>query len=409
MMNIQEAFLYSIKNLRTRSLRSWLTIIGMVVGVIAIVVILSISEGFNQDIRDQLSAFGADMMFVYPISSAGEGFGGGSFSLLQTSGKLFDEDVEDIQNIPGVERVARTVFGRVSLSYKDHNISTMIYPTDKEMFEIYGDYIEVQEGRLYRNGETRVAFFGYAAANELFRKKKVDVGSVIQINGINYRVVGIQEEIGTSLGGTDDANIYIPFEDGRELFEGQLLEDEVGVIFVEVDEGFNPENIKETIERKLAANHRVKMDDLDFSVITSDQIMEIVGTILFTAQLMLAVITLIASLVGAIGIANTMFMNVLERVKEIGILKSMGGTGNDILFLFLTESAIIGFTGGIIGLILGYAALEVLKDLFDVPVLITPSIIAFVFLFSVGTGLLAGYLPARRAAKMDPVEALGYE
>jgi putative ABC transport system permease protein len=408
-MDIKEGFTYSFKNLRTRSLRSWLTITGMVVGVIAIVVILSISEGFNQDITDQLSAFGADQMFIYPTASLEESFSGGGFGLLQTSGKLFQEDVDDVQGIPGVKTVARTVFGRVSLSFKGKNISAMVFPMDRDGLEMYEDYIEVEEGRYYKEGEKGVAFFGHGAAYELFGKDKVDVGSVVQINERNFRVVGVQKELGGSLASADDKNIYLPYEDGRRLFENQLLKDEVGIIYVQVDEGFDAENIKASIEKKLASNHRVKEDDLDFSVITSDQIMEIIGTILFAVQLVLALVTLIASVVGAIGIANTMFMNVLERVKEIGVLKALGATKNDILFLFLIESAIIGVAGGIIGLFLGWVALQLLVEYLGVPVLLSPVIIAFVFLFSVGTGLLAGFLPAKRAAEMDPIEALAYE
>ncbi|MDD5172516.1 MAG: ABC transporter permease [Candidatus ainarchaeum sp.] len=408
-MDLIDALAYSFKNLTKRSLRSWLTIIGLVIGVIAIVVILSISEGFNRDINTQMSAFGADMMFVYPISSISDVASGGSFSFLQSSGKLYQKDVDDIANIPGVKDVARAMFGRVSLSFKDKNISAMVYPMDSKAFEMYGTYIEVESGRYYKENEKNVAFFGYKAATDMFGKDKVEVGSVVQMNGKNYRVVGIAKEIGGMAGSNDDLNIYIPFEDGRKLFEGQILPDEVGLIYVQADEGFNPEDIKSTIERKLASNHRVKLDKLDFSVITSAQIMEIVGTILFAVQLVLGAVTLIASVVGAIGIANTMFMNVLERIKEIGILKAVGARQGDILFLFLMESVIIGLAGGIIGLVLGYLVLIGLQDAFGVPVFLRQRIIAFVFIFSVGVGLLAGLLPAWRAAKMDPVEALMYE
>lgn len=407
-MNIIDATLYGLKNLQTRKLRSWLTIIGMVIGVMAIVIILSISEGFNNDIKKQLEAFGADMMFVYPISGFSQAFEGGNFGLTQTSGKLFQEDVDDIDNIPGVKQVARAAFGRVTLSFKGKNISAMVYPMDTEGFEMYGDYIEVEAGRYYKNGERNVAFFGYSAANDLFGKDKVEAGSVVQINGKNYRVIGVQKKIGGSLGSTDDANIYLPYEDGRGLFEGQLLKDEVKIIYVQIDEGFDADKIKETIEAKLGANHRARPDELDFSVITSEQIMEIVGTILFTAQLVLGAIALIASVVGGIGISNTMFMNVLERIREIGILKSVGATQRDILMIFLVESAIIGLAGGTIGLLAGFGALELLKEIFDVPVLVTPAIVAFVFLFSLGTGALAGLIPAYRAARMDPVDALEF-
>lgn len=404
-MDIKESIEYSLKNLARRSLRSWLTITGMVIGVIAIVVILSISEGFNNDIKTQISAFGADQMFVYPVSDIGEAFSGGA-ALAQTSGKLFQEDADDIEGIPGVKQIARTVYGSASLSYKEKNITAFIFGIDDEMFDMYGDYIQVESGREFRNGERNAAFFAADAATEYFGKDKVEAGSVVKINDKNFRVVGVQKRIGTSLSSQDDTAVYVTLEDARDIFAGQLLEDEIGVIMIQVDEGFDPEEIKDAIERKLAANHRVTMDDLDFSVITAQQIYEIVDTVLLSVQIVLAAVTLIASVVGAIGIANTMFANVLERVKEIGILKSVGATRRDILVLFITEAAIIGLAGGIIGLILGYILLEILKEFFDVPVLLTPWIIFFVFIFSIGTGVGAGLIPSWRAAKMDPVDAL---
>jgi putative ABC transport system permease protein len=408
-MNLLEATKYSVDNMVRRSLRSWLTILGMVIGVMAIVVILSVSEGFNREINTQMSAFGADMMFVYPISNIESALSGGSAGLMSTSGKLRQADVDDIKNIPGVKGVARSLFGRASLSFKEKNITGFIVGTDKEMFDMYPTYIEVESGRIFRDGERNVAFFGADAANKLFGKDKVQVGSVVQMNGKNFRVVGVQKLIGTSLSSADDSQIYITFDDARDMFKGQFLEDEVGVIFVQADPGFSADEIKDAIERKLAANHRLRVDDKDFTVITSAQITEIVGTILFSIQLVLGAVTLIASVVGAIGIANTMFMNVLERIREIGILKSIGATRNDILMLFLIESAIIGFAGGLIGLVLGWALLQVLVDFFGVPVFLRLRIIAFVFIFSIGTGVLAGLIPSWRAAKMDAVKALSYD
>jgi len=278
---------------------------------------------------------------------------------------------------------------------------------DRSAFDMFPDYMEVESGRLYKEGESRVVVFAGDAATQLFGKDKVEVGSVIQINEKNYRVVGVLKRIGTSLSAADDLNIYVPYEDGEELFEGQLLKNEVGLIYLQIDEGFDANQVKGVIERKLAANHRVTVDDADFSVITSDQIMEIVGSVLFTAQLMLGAITLIASLVGAIGISNTMFMNVLERVREIGILKAVGASRRDILTTFLAESAIMGLAGGIIGLVLGYGLLQVVET-FDIPTFLSLMIIVFVFLFSIGTGLAAGLLPAYRAAKLSAVDAIEF-
>ncbi|MEW6721907.1 MAG: ABC transporter permease [Candidatus Micrarchaeota archaeon] len=405
-MDAKDLFWYSYSSLLRRSLRSWLTITGMVIGVIAIVVILSVSEGFNDDITKQISAFGADQMFIYPVSDISEAFSGGSGALPQTSGKLRQADVDDIDGIPGVKNVARSLFGRVSMDFKDNNITGFVFAADPEFFEMYPDYIEVESGRAYREGDARVAFFAADAATKLFGKDEVKVGSVVRMNGEDFRVVGIQKRIGTSLSSQDDSAIYVPFDDGKDLFRGQILEDEVAYIAVQVDEGFDPDEIKDTIEHKLAANHKVRPDDLDFSVITAEQISEIVGTILLSIQVVLAAVTLIASLVGAIGIANTMFMNVLERVREIGILKAVGAGERDILLIFLIESAIIGVAGGSIGLVLGYGALNVIRALFAIPFVLQPQVVVFVFIFSMGTGMAAGFIPAWRASKMDPVEAL---
>jgi putative ABC transport system permease protein len=405
-MELKDSVLYAIKNLSTRSLRSWLTIIGMVVAVMALVVILSVTEGFSKDINDQLAVFGPDLMFVYPVASLEESLGGG-FAFEQTSGKLFQRDVDDVKGIPGVKKVARAHFGRASLSYKGKNITATVYPMDVEAFDMYPDYMEVEEGRLFQESESRVVVFGADAATDLFGKDKVEVGSVIQMNEKNYRVVGVMKKIGTSLSAADDLNIYLPYDDGKELFEGQILDDEVGLIYIQIDEGFNANEIKESIERKLAANHRVLMDDLDFTVVTSDQVMEIVGNVLVASQAVLIAITLIASAVGAIGISNTMFMNVLERVKEIGILKAVGASRRDILTTFLAESAIIGLAGGFIGLVLGFGLVQIVES-FGIPTLVSLKIIVFVFLFSIGTGVVAGFIPSYRAARMSAVDAIEF-
>jgi putative ABC transport system permease protein len=400
---------YSVRNLARRSLRSWLTIIGMVIGVIAIVIILSISEGFNADIQKQVSAFGADMMFVYPVGNIGQTLSGGSSSLMTTSGKLRQKDVDDIKGIPGVKAVSRSLFGRASMTFKGKNITSFLIGTDRNMFDMYTDYITVEKGRFFKEGERNAIFFGADAATDYFGKDKVEVGSVVQLNGKNFRVVGIAKRIGTALSKSDDSQIYVSFDDAKDLFRGQFLPDEVGMIMIQADQGFNPEDIKTTIEHKLASNHHVRLDDLDFSVITSKQIMDIIGTVLLSVQIVLAAVALIASLVGAIGIANTMFMGVLDRMQEIGILKAVGATQREILILFLTDAALIGLAGGFIGLVLGYISLEALVALFNVPALLRLRIIAFVFIFSIGTGILAGFIPAWRAAKMDPVDALRYE
>ncbi len=410
-MDLQDSLLYALKNMRNRSLRSWLTITGLVVGVIAIVVILAVSEGFNQEINSQLSAFSPDTIIVYPSANAISTLtsGSGGFARAPTTGKLFQNDVDSIKSIPGVKTVSRILFGRSSLSYKGDNITGTVFAMDRDGFDQFAGYLDIETGRLYNDGEKGVVVLGADAATQTFGKKQLSVGSVLEINGQDFRVVGILKRIGTSFSSHDDKAIYVSYDEGKDLFSDQYLPNEVALVYLQIDPGYDPSQIKSIIEQKLASNHHVRMDQLDFSVITAAQVYEIVSTVLTAVELVLGGVTLIASVVGAIGIANTMFMNVLERTGEIGILKSVGATRNDILRIFLIESAIIGFAGGVIGLALGFVILQIMHDYFGVPVFLRLRIIAFVFLFSIGTGLLAGLIPSLRASRLDPVDALRYD
>lgn len=409
-MDLSDSFLYAIKNMGNRSLRSWLTITGLVVGVIAIVVILSVSEGFNQEINTQLSAFSPDTIIVYPSANAVSNLGsGGGFARAPTTGKLFQNDVDSIKSIPGVKTVSRILFGRSSLAYKGENITGTVFAMDRDGFDQFAGYIDIETGRLYSDSEKGVVVLGADAASQVFGKKQLSVGSVLNINGQDFRVVGILRRIGTAFSSHDDKAIYVSYDEGKELFSDQYLPNEVALVYLQIDPGYDPEQIKGIIEQKLSSNHRVRMDELDFSVITAAQVYEIVSSVLTAVELVLGGVTLIASVVGAIGIANTMFMNVLERTGEIGILKSVGATRNDILKVFLIESAMIGFAGGVIGLLIGFVALQIMHDYFAIPVFLRLRIIAFVFLFSVGTGLLAGLIPSLRASRLDPIEALRYD
>jgi len=406
-MKLQDAVQYAIKSLRVRSLRSWLTILGIVIGVLAMVVITGVTEGVNKSVTDLMSNFGSDKMFVIPVNiESGTGFGSFSGGPAQRPlGKLYERDVESVKSVSGVNEVTRMIFGRTSLQFKQKELSATLYACDANIFDMFGDYVQLEKGRLYTDNDRKVVVLGNDAANKMFGKDKLDVGSVLVVNGENYRVVGVLKKIGTALSTADDSNIYIPFEDGKDLFKAQLAKDEVSFIYIDLSDGFDADEVKSIMETKIANNHRVTLDDKDFSVITADFISKTVGSILGTLSSLLFAITAVATVVGGIGISNTMFMSVLERHREIGVLKSVGATERDIEIIFLTESALIGFVGGVIGFAVGAFILYIAEQ-FGVPYLIRIRWIIFVFVFSIGVGLVAGFIPARNAAKLDPVEAL---
>ncbi|MCP4647758.1 MAG: ABC transporter permease [bacterium] len=397
---------YSIENMRRKKLRSYLTILGIILGIATIVVLVSVGEGVRKDINDQLDSFGADMIAITPyniedVATTGPG--------LTSSGKLYEKDISYIERVPGIEEIAYGTYGRASLRFKDKQIGAIIFAMTPNMLPMYEDSgITVEEGRYIQEGETHVAFLMNDAANELFGKDKVNVNNYIYINDIRYRVVGIAEKIGTSLSQQDDSAIYIPYDDSEEIFGDTLAKDELSFIFAVAQEGVDADEVGERIEEQLAASHRVSLDKKDFSVMTSASIQGMVNQVtdLLTGSLFL--IGLISAIVGGIGIANTMFMSVLERTKEIGVLKSIGATSWQILSLFVMEAALIGAIGGLIGLGVGFLFMQIVPYFGIIPYL-APEIAVGVVLFAMATGMTAGFIPARNASKIHAIEALRYD
>jgi putative ABC transport system permease protein len=199
-MKIKDSFFYAIRNLQTSSLRSWLTIIGVVIGVIALVAITSVSEGVQKTVYDELAAFGPNMMIVVPVNMDKMNIQGAMSSVGRpaTSGKLFERDAAAIAGIPGVKSVARMNMGRTSVSFLDVALTSPIYGSDASYYDQYKGYLKLESGRMFKDGERRVVVLGNDAANKMFGKRKVDVGNVIKINDQDYRVIGIFEKIGSS-------------------------------------------------------------------------------------------------------------------------------------------------------------------------------------------------------------------
>ena len=401
---------YSFKSLRQRQLRSWLTIIGVVIGIAAVVSLLTIGEGFNQEVQEQLEAIGSNTVFIAPISeSQGATAAFRSPSSLTSSGKLFERDAERLRRIPEIDEITKLIIGRGTVKFKDKEITAMVEGIEPGIFE-ETTLVEIAEGRFINSGDQRVAVIGATLAEESFGNHVVGVNSFITINGKKFRVIGIMEKAGGGFGpGSQvDTIILTPFEDAQELFQESLAEEEVGAIAVTLKEGADVDDVTERIISEIAASHKIRPEDKDFSVISPKTIQEQVGSILGLVTAFLGAIASISLIVGGVGIANVMFTSVLERTHEIGILKTVGATQKDILRIFIFESAGLGGIGGLIGTIVGISFVLVMS-LFGVPVFIRPELIFFVMLFSVVVGLASGWVPARRAAALPPVEALRYE
>jgi len=405
-MDLLEITKYGIKNLRIRHLRSTLTIVGIVLGIATIVTLMSIGEGVRQEIETQLDAFGTDMIFIVPFNM--ENMASSSSMSMSTSGKLYERDIDYIKKVPAVQDTARMNYGRASLRFRETDITGAIYPTDEAMFEQFGDYFAIEEGRYYTDSDTKVLVLGNDAANLMFDDQKISPGNVIYVNDEQYRVVGVLKRIGTALSQQDDSTIFMPYDQGNKVLADYLAPGEIFAIYIKLRPGYDPEEVADQVERQVANAHRVSLDKKDFSVITPAFIKETVGTVINLLNLFLLAIAAVSAFVGGIGISNTMFMSVLERRREIGVLKAIGATRNTILLIFVIESALIGAGGGLLGLALGYIALLAAGSL-GVPYVLGIFQISFAFSFSVGVGVISGLIPALNASKVPAVEALRYE
>ncbi|MEM3364424.1 MAG: ABC transporter permease [Candidatus Micrarchaeia archaeon] len=404
-MKIADMFIYSIKYLRTQKLRSWLTIIGIVLGVATIIALVSVGDGVKRDIDSQLAEMGDNLLIIVPVNIEGESL----TSLIRTStaGKLYERDYEKAVSTPGVSKGARLIIGRTTISFKGKSLTSPVYAIDKAAFDAYPEYLTISSGRYYEDYEKNVVVLGYKAANEMFGKDKVSVNSIIQIGGQDFRVVGILDEIGTSMSSQDDFAIYVPVRAGRELFKSTVLQNEITMIYALVEKGYDINAVKERIEVQIDANHRVNKDTRDYSVITPDFIRKTIDNVTGTLTLFLLLISSVSAFVGGIGISNTMFMSVLDRTREIGVLKSLGAKRREILLLFIIEASIIGLIGGLIGTALGWWIASFVSS-FGINTYVDPTFVVVVLIFSMLIGAVAGVIPAYNASKIPAVQALSY-
>jgi len=393
---------YAVMNLRRRSLRSWLTILGIVIGVLAIVTMVSIAEGLDLYIRSQLSIFGNDVISVQPGSLKASLTGG----LYGPQGMLTENDLEAIKRLSGVGIIGATIEGRTNVQYRDQTISLYSIGADANLFSDIYSY-DIGSGRWMRENERGVAVIGYDIADSVF-DEKIPIGRRIIIENKSFTVIGIGKKSGGGLMAVADTVVYIPREDARDIVPGFQGNKQLTEIHLKVTEGTNPQDVEALITKELLRLHKVREEKKDFTTITAAYVGEQVGNITAALGLFLGGIAAISLLVGSIGIANTMFMGILERTKEIGIMKAVGATNKMIMQIFLIESGIIGLVGGVLGLVFSYLISRLISEL-GVPSQIKPEVMIGALAFSFIVGVVAGYVPAKNAAKLDAVESLRFE
>jgi putative ABC transport system permease protein len=404
---LKDYFNFVLNNFKSRRLRSWLTMIGIFIGIAAVISLIGLGAGLRSAIAGQFGLLGTDVLSIQASGFAAAGPPGTA-----APRPLTDDLAKKIDKIPGVQVAINRYIRTGTLEFNDKQgigfAMSMPLGANRKIVETMLN-LKTVEGRLLKDSDNRKVLLGNSFTNPDYFGKAIHAGDRVLINDIPYQVVGILEKKGSFL--LD--NVVL-------INENVLLKDfgddgAVNVIGVKVKNEKNIQNVKEDIEKLLRKERNVKVGEEDFSVQTPQQALESLNSTLYAINLFVIIIASISLVVGGIGIMNTMYTAVLERTKEIGILKSIGARNSMIFQLFFIESGLLGLVGGIVGVILGlilaYGLAAVGRAVLGVDLIqahVSMFWIIFALVFSIMVGLVAGLIPAYQASQKNPVDSLRF-
>jgi len=391
------------KSLLANSLRTFLAMLGIIIGVGAVISMLAMGAGAKAQVMGRVTAMGTNLLVVRP----GGDYRGGVRAESNMSLKLADADAI-LRDLPQVEAVAPLVMGRAQVKYFNRNINTTI--TGAPMTYLSLRSFEVEKGQGFSALEdehvARVALLGANAAEQLFEDQN-PLGELIRIKNVNFRVIGVLKAKGDQGWFNPDDMVIIPFITAMKQILGR---DYLSEIDVKVESGADTSQVEERIVAILRTNHRLRPElEDDFHVRDQSELVEMASSFTRTFSLLLGGIASISLIVGGIGIMNIMLVTVTERTREIGVRKAIGAQEWDILRQFLLESILISGLGGILGICLGLTVAWGFGRFTDFAMLVEGRSIVLALAVSASVGIFFGYYPARRAAMLNPIEALRYE
>ena len=393
-------------SLIANKLRTLLTMLGIIIGVASVVSLVAVGMGVKQNVTDSISRLGSNMLVVMAGSSNRTGVRGGAGSM-QT---LKYDDAKAIKNkIKNIDYVSPTAQGSYQIVYGHENWQTSVYGVIPEYMAIQS--LTMQSGIFFSEHDvdvrSRVAVIGTTVATNLFGTVN-PVGKKIRVGNAPYTVIGLLASKGSSgMGQDQDDVVLIPLTTAQERLMGITY---VRSINVQVSDADKMDEVQANIEKLLRQRHRIREGaEDDFNVRNLTSIMETMNETTTMITLLLGAIAGISLVVGGIGIMNIMMVSVTERTREIGIRKAIGATFNSIMLQFLIESTMISILGGIIGIFVGIGVAQLISEFGNFKTVISSLSIAISFGFSLFVGIFFGMLPARKAAKLDPIDALRYE
>jgi len=405
---IEDLIKYIVSNIRQRFTRSFLTILSILIGIMAIFVLISYGEGLKYYMNEMAQEMGTDKLIAQPLGLGVPGTGDIYFT---------KDDVDFIKKQRGVSEASGMMMKQSEVKIDKRKLGKWAFiagmstdPSERRLVEEAFAGFGIFKGRALKKGDGNKVTLGYnyLIADKIF-SKPLKLGDNIFIKGKPFEIVGFYEEIGNA---GDDSNVYITEDAMKKLFD---MGDEYGYIYIRADKGVVPTELADRLEEKLRKKKGQKEGQEDFYIMSFEQLMETFGTVLLVLNSILVIIAGISVVVAAVNIMNTMYTAVLERTKEIGIMKSIGAKNSTILMIFFFESGFLGLIGGSIGMLLGYG----LAKLGAVVIAATGYsflkpyfpwwLIVGCLVFSFAVGAVSGYFPAKAASKLKPVDALRYE
>lgn len=401
----KESFLMAWASLIANKLRSLLTMLGIIIGVAAVIALVSIGNGVKQDIEDSISSLGSNLLVVLPGAprTPGARSSQGSMKSLKIS------DYEAIAKLEGVKAASPMTNGSYVVIYQNKNWTTSVSGVNANFQDV--NNWTMTSGRFFSDknvqNRERVAVVGQTVVKNLFADED-PVGKEIRVKNIPFRVIGVLKSKGNGTMGNDqDDTVLIPYTTSMERVEGI---DYLRRVYVVAKDDGGIDRLQADIENLLRVRHNIKDTNLDdFNIQNMKSIMETVAQTTGTFTLFLGAVAAISLVVGGIGIMNIMLVSVTERTREIGVRKALGATYSVIVTQFLIEAVVISLMGGFIGIAFGIGASKVIGMVSGMSTIVSVPTIIMSFAFSMAIGLIFGIYPARKAAKLNPIDALHYE
>lgn len=419
-MSFRDCVVSAFKGLYANKLRSGLTVLGIVVGIGAVIALVSIGQGAQRFLVSQIGGMGPDVLLVRPGSTMIESELN-SMTPGASSSSLTLDDAEAIaNNCPSVELVGPEVMTAATVTYKDRSMTTVVAggtPAEQDIYNAKLDYGKPLTWAQVR-ARSRVCSLGHHAAEYLFQGIN-PLGKMVRIKGIPFKVIGVfKSGTGMMMSNIMEDSVAIPITTAQDkIISQQTAGGSQGIqnLYVEVVDETKLDEAKTEITNLLRQRHDLKPgDDNDFTIMAQQHVLNVLKNVTGLMTLALGGIAAISLLVAGIGIMNIMFVSVRERTREIGIRRAVGASRKDILYQFLTEAVVLSLVGGILGILIGYGITLVASHIagvygFAFPVIISPMTIGLAVGIAVAVGLVFGIFPAVRAARLSPIEALRYE